>query len=233
LIAKLVSSFAASAIVCAGVARADVIDITAPGTTLQQVIGNQFIVGNHLFSLNADAFSSNLFNPGQIFITPVLNPDPTTGAGFRLTGAFGDPPGAPPSTFTLRYTVDMLPAAVAAGLRFDRAELRFNGSSSGEGSMAGITETLTSSSEGALGTLNVSNNAGGTPVFQDQTTFSSNTLTSLSVIDDGLFFAAGDNGASSDSMNDFSFGDRAVPSPSALSVLAGAAGLALRRQRRR
>jgi hypothetical protein len=232
LIGKLASSFAAAVILCAASARADIINITVPGTTLQQVIGNQFIVGNHMFTMSADAFSSNLFNPAQIFITPVLNPDPATGAGFRLTGAFGDPPGGPSSTFTLRYTVDMMPGAIAAGMRFDRAELRFNGSSSGPGSMAGIAETITSSSEGALGTLNVSNNVGGTPVFQDQTTFSSNTLTQLLVVDQGLFLAAGDSGTSSDSLNDFSFGDRLIPTPGALAVFGVAAGVLLRRSRR-
>src|SRR5262249_15367644 len=115
VVTKLASSFAAAAIVCAGAARADIINITVPGTTLQQVIGNQFIVGTHMFTLSPAAFSSTLFTPSQIFITPVLNADPATGAGFRLTGAFGDPPGGTSSTFTLHYTVDMLPAAIAAG----------------------------------------------------------------------------------------------------------------------
>lgn len=232
LVTKLVSSFAAAAIFCAGTVRAEVIDITVPGTTLQQVIGNQFIVGNHLFTLNSNAFSSSVFNPSQIFITPVLNADPTTGAGFRLTGAFGDPPGGGSSTFTLSYAVDMQPAAIAAGMRFDRADLRFNGSSSGDGSMAGVTESISSSNEGALGTLNVSNNAGGTPVFQDQTIFASNTLTELSVVDDGHFLAAGDSGTSSDSFNDFSFGDRSVPTPGAITILAAGAAILVRRSRR-
>jgi hypothetical protein len=228
-VSKLVLSFAAAAAVCVQ-ARADVIDITVPGTTLQQVVGNQFIVNNHLFTLAPNAFTSNLFNPSLIFITPVLNADPLTGAGFRLTGSFQDPPGGGPSTFSLHYTVDMLPPAIAAGLRFDRADLRFNGFADGSGSVAQVAETVSSSAEGALGVITVSNNDGSTPVFENQTVFASNSLTQLTIQDDGQF-DSGEEGSSSASFFDFSFGDRAVPTPGTLALLAGA--LVLTRSRRR
>jgi hypothetical protein len=222
-------SLSAAAVLCAN-AAGDVIDITVPGTTLQQVIGNQFLVGNHLFTLDAGAFTSTAFTASQIFITPVINADPLTGAGFRLSGAFGDPPGGTSSTFTLQYIVDLTIAAQTTGYRFDRADLRFNGSSSGAGAISRVTENLSNSSEGGLGTLTVSNNVGSPPVFQDQTTFASNSLTRLLVTDNGEF-NSGEIGTSSASFMDFSFGDRLIPTPGVLTVLAGAAGLALRRRR--
>jgi hypothetical protein len=222
-------SLTAAAAICAN-ATADVIDITVPGTTLQQVIGNQFLVGNHLFTLGTNAFNSTAFTASQIFITPVLNADPLTGAGFRLSSAFGDPPGGGNSTFTLAYTVDMTAAAQAQLYRFDRADLRFNGSSSGAGAISQVSEQLASQQEGALGTLNVFNNVGTLPVFQDGTTFASNTLLRLNVTDDGEF-NAGEIGTSSASFMDFSFGDRLIPAPGVLTILAGAGVLVLRRRR--
>ena len=61
---------------CAGAARATLIDITQPGTTLQQVLGNQFQVGDKIFSVAANGFNSSVFNANNIFISPVVNNDP-------------------------------------------------------------------------------------------------------------------------------------------------------------
>src|SRR5262249_50300531 len=112
---------------CAGAARADLIDITQPGTTLQQVLGNQFRVGDKIFSVAANGFNSSAFDANQIFISPVINNDPITGQGFRLTGAFHDVPvDNIGSEFVLAFSVDIAPEAIAQGFRFDNVQLRFN-----------------------------------------------------------------------------------------------------------
>src|ERR1044071_1422363 len=107
----------------AGSARADLIDITQPNTTLAQVVGHQFRVGDKIFTVAATGFNSSVFNASQIFISPVVNADPLTGQGFRLTGAFHDVPGdANGSEFVLAFSVDIAPEFISQGYRFDNVD---------------------------------------------------------------------------------------------------------------
>src|SRR5580765_7667206 len=128
---------------CTGAARADIIDITQPGTTLQRVLGNQFRVGDKIFSIASNGFNSSVFNANQIFISPVVNNDPITGQGFRLTGAFHDVPGNNTgSEFVIAFSVDIAPEFIAQGYRFDNVQLRFNGAATGNGSFSRVDETV-------------------------------------------------------------------------------------------
>src|SRR5262245_48212407 len=86
--------------------RADIIDITQPNVHLSAVLGNQFIVGDKLFTVAANGFASSRFNANNITISALTGPSP----GFRLGGAFNDTPGdATGSEFVLSFRVEILP----------------------------------------------------------------------------------------------------------------------------
>src|SRR5262245_66692513 len=86
--------------------KAEIIDITQPNVRLSAVLGNQFIVGDKLFTVAANGFASSRFAANNISISALNGPSP----GFRLTGAFNDTPGdAAGSEFVLSFRVEILP----------------------------------------------------------------------------------------------------------------------------
>jgi hypothetical protein len=209
-------------------AQAQVIDITQPNTTLAMVIGNQFQVGDKLFTVGTGGFSSATFNASDIFISPVINGDPATGEGFRLTGAWNDAPGGAASQFNLTYDVTVLPQFLAVGNRISMAELRFNGFATGAGSSAGIDANLTVEAQGA-GTLSVFNNGTASQMMDDQ---SLNNLAGLRMSVTGSFSAAGDSGTAGASFMDLAFGRAVIPGPGSLACVLAGVGLVGSRRRR-
>lgn len=223
---------------CAGAAGADVIDITQPGTTLQQVLGNQFRVGDKIFSVASNGFNSAVFNASQIFISPVINADPITGQGFRLTGAFHDVPGDNTgSEFVLSFSVDIAPNFIAQGYRFDNVQLRFNGAAVGNGSFSRVDESVLNGNNQNIGNGAVFANGGGASNFQDIVNMSHGNggLTHLNLVKDVQFFANGANGAASASFVDQAFGQfitQSIPLPTAAGLGMMGLGLVFVRRRR-
>jgi hypothetical protein len=222
---------------CAGSVRADIIDITRPGTTLQQVLGNQFRVGDKIFSVAANGFNSSAFNASQIFISPVVNNDPITGQGFRLTGAFHDVPGDNVgSDFVLAFGVDIAPEFIAQGYRFDNVQLRFNGAASGNGSFARVDESVMNGNNQSLGNGAVFANGGGGSDFEDIVALSRGSgLTHLNMVKDVQFFANGANGTASASFVDQAFGQfitQGIPLPTAAGLGMMGLGMVIVRRRR-
>jgi hypothetical protein len=232
-----VASAALLALSVAGVANAQtMVDITRPGVTLADVLGNQFQVGDKIFTMGANAFVSDQFNASQIFISAIQNADPMTGMGFRLTGAFNDtnPGDQDPSGFMLSYTVDVQPEFAAQGFRITSGQLRFNGSASGAGSFARVDETMRAAGDMLIGSGHVESTAAGPNTFEHNFT-PTEALTHISVVKDVRFFANGDTGTATASFVDQAFGQTMViiPLPGAAGL--GKAGLglvALRRRRR-
>jgi hypothetical protein len=216
----------------AGAASAQLVDITQPNTTLAQVLGRQFIVGDKLFTMPANAFGSVDFDANSIFISPLTTPNPNEGVGFRLTGAFNDAPGGPGADFVLSYTVEILPEFVDQGMRFSGAALRFNGSATGNGSFARVDETVLDGNNNVLGNHSVWAIGGGTSRFEDIFT-SVSGLTKLNLVKDVQFFANGETGTASASFVDQVFSQvQVIPLPSGAALaMAGLAGVAIRRRR--
>ena len=215
-----------------GAAQAQLVDITQPNTTLAQVLGRQFIVGDKLFTMPANAFGSAFFNANQIFITPLTTPDPNTGVGFRLTGAFLDAPGGNGTDFVLSYSVEILPDFIAQGMRFTGANLRFNGAATGDGSFARVDETVMNANNQVLGNHSVWAIGGGTTRLEDVFT-SVNGLTKLNLVKDVQFFANGSAGTATASFVDQVFNQvQIIPLPTTAGLaLAGLTGLAVHRRR--
>jgi hypothetical protein len=222
---------------CAGAASADIIDITRPGTTLQQVLGNQFRVGDKIFSVASNGFNSSVFNASQIFISPVVNADPITGQGFRLTGAFHDVPGDNVgSEFVLAFSVDIAPEFIAQGYRFDNVQLRFNGAAAGSGSFSRVDETVLNGNNQNVGNGTVFANGGGASDFEDIVALArASGLTHLNMVKDVQFFANGANGSASASFVDQAFGQfitQGIPLPTAAGLGALGLGIVCARRRR-
>src|SRR5690349_13538045 len=90
--------------------RADIIDITQPNVHLSAVLGNQFIVGDKLFTVAANGFASSRFAASNITISALSGASP----GFRLGGTFNDAPGDNTgSEFVLSFRVEVLPQFLA------------------------------------------------------------------------------------------------------------------------
>jgi hypothetical protein len=215
----------------AGAAHAQLVDISQPNTTLAQVLGRQFIVGDKLFTMPANAFGSADFNANSIIISPLTTPNPNLGVGFRLTGAFNDAPGGVGTDFVLSYSVEILPDFIAQGMRFTGANLRFNGSATGNGSFARVDETVLDGNNNVLGNHSVWAIGGGTSRFED--TFTSVAgMTKLNLVKDVQFFANGSTGTAAASFVDQVFNQVVIPLPSTAGLaFAGLAGLAIRRRR--
>lgn len=219
---------AATVLSAAGATSADLIDITQPNTTLSMVIGNQFRVGDKLFSVPAGGFSSTTFNPALIFISPVINDDADTGEGFRLSGSWNDAPGDASSLFSLTTDIALLPEFVTAGNRINGAALRFNGFATEPGSSSRFDSSLSVESQSA-GLLTVLVNGGGSATFSDQESL--NNLTALRMITVGTFTALGDTGTAGASFMDLSLSRTIIPAPTTrLALTAGALTLTRRRR---
>jgi hypothetical protein len=221
----------------AGAASAQtMVDITQPGVTLADVIGRQFQVGDKIFTMGSNAFQSDQFTANQIFISAIMNADPMTGMGFRLTGAFNDlnTSDQDPSGFMLSYTVDVSPDFAAQGWRITEGQLRFNGSASGTGSFARVDETMRAAGDMLIGSGHVEASAAGPNTFEHRFV-PSESLTHISVVKDVRFFANGDSGTATASFVDQAFGQTMVIIPLPGTAGLGMAGLglvALRRRRR-
>jgi hypothetical protein len=226
----LITGCGAAALCVASRASAALIDITPQGTTLAQVVGNQFMVGDKLFSVPSNGFQSVAFDPSQIFISPLVNGDPMTGQGFRLTGAMKDPPGGGGSDFVLKYTVQVDPNFVAQGYRIDDADLRFNGAATGDGSYSRVDETLLDSNNNILVNKSVYAYGGGTPYLDDHSDLAPITL--INVVKDVQFFANGADGTASASFVDQSFSQTVIPLPTAAGIAAAGLGILAGARRR-
>jgi hypothetical protein len=226
-----------AALACVGtavpMARATIIDITVPNRTLADVLGNQFLVGDKLFSVSEKGFRSTTFTPSQIFISPLVNADPLSGQGFRLSGSFLDPPGNGGSDFVFQYTVEITPDFINRGFRIDDADLRFNGSATGAGSFSRVDETLLDENNHILDNKSVFAFGTGTPPdhLEDHSFFAP-PRTFINVVKDVQFFAAGADGTATASFVDQEFSQVVIPLPVGAGLgLAGLGLVAIRRRR--
>jgi hypothetical protein len=218
----------------AGAANAQqMIDITQPGVTLANVIGNQFRVGDKIFTFGSNSFVSDQFSASQIFISAVSNPDPMTGVGFRLTGSFNDinPGDSEVSGFMLSYSVDVAADAAAQGFRIAQGQLRFNGAAHGDGSFARVDETMRTAGDMLIGSGFVQATQAG-PNTYGLDFNARELLTHINVVKDVRFFANGAAGAASASFIDQAFAQTVIiPLPTTAGL--GMAGLGLVAMRRR
>jgi hypothetical protein len=226
--------FAALAFVGTAVpmAQATLIDISVPGRTLQDVLGNEFIVGDKLFRVSEKGFRSTTFTPNQVFIGPLINANPLSGQGFRLSGSFLDPPGGGGSDFVFQYSVEVLPDFIRQGLRIDDADLRFNGSATGAGSFSRVDETLFDENNNILVNKSVFAYGSGDPPdhLEDHSSFAP-PRTFLNVVKDVHFFAV-DGGTASASFIDQEFSQVIIPLPVGAGLGLAGLGIVLIRRRR-
>jgi len=214
----------------APLANAQLVDITQPNTTLASVLGRSFQVGDKIFSVPTNGFQSVAFSASEVFISPVINADPMTGLGFRITGAWNDAPGGGGTDFVFIYDVEITPEGIAAGRTFAAADLRFNGSASGAGSFARVDETVMDRNNMILANKQVEAIAGSPPQLSYQVNVQGQTR--LRLVKDVQFFANGDNGTAAASFIDQTFGQVIIPLPSAAGLgLAGLGVVAMRRRR--
>lgn len=146
-----VAALAAAFVFSAGVAQAAIIDISGGDKTLDDVVGNQFIVGDKLFTITS--FTSASFAGDQIFIVPYIAGDPQMGRGFDLTGAFQDfvRGDALVSEFALEYTVEIVDDPAYSDYWIVDNRLIFNGNAGGaSGSFCRVDESVVDFMTGAL-----------------------------------------------------------------------------------
>ena len=217
----------------ASVAHAQqLVDITQPGTTLADVLGRSFRVGDKIFTMSQNAFLSDQFSANEIFISAVVNADPMSGVGFRMTGAFNDSPNDElPSGFMLSYSVDVAPEFAAQGYRIMTGQLRFNGAATGAGSFARVDETMRTAGDMLIGTGNVMASQGGPNVYGLDFA-ATEPQTRINVVKNVRFFASSPGGTASASFVDQGFGQIVmIPLPGTAGL--GMAGLGLAALRRR
>lgn len=209
-------------------ASAAVIDITGGNVTMNQLVGNSFIVGDKEFFID---FYTPFGIPGnQVTVRPVdfgLN-----GIGFDLVGGWNDPPGDPNNTgFNLGYRVQIRAPFAAQGFRIVDAHLAFNGTASGPGSFAKVAESMFNQANGApLGNMLVFADGGmpqGQWVLNQSIVFA--PVLEINVIKNFQLFANGANGTATTSFIRQTFSQ--IPTPGGAALLC-VAGLAAARRRR-
>lgn len=198
--------------------------LTESGMTLDQLIGNSFIVGDKMFTIHT--FASDTFDPSQITVAPINFG--LEGIGFDLLGAFNDAPGDGVSSgYTLEYWVEVLDPGFAITDNF----LQFNGFAAGDGSFATVNETLFTESGEFIGNELVFADGSLDPsewVLQNSLVF--DPQISLMVVKDVQFFANGAAGIAGASFIRQTFSQ--IPSPAPMALF-GLMGLAIVRRRRR
>lgn len=211
----------------AGSALADpnLVDISQPGTTLQDVIdgGGHFQVADKRFMITD--FFSVAFNASEIGISPLdFGMD---GIGFRLSDAWADFPGDPtPSDFTLSYMVEIVNRP-ADWLIIDN-RLIFDGFATGPGSFARVDETVLDDTGALVGEKSVFANGDGTRQLEDLLDFPDG-YRKLNIVKNAQFFAPLPDGTAGASVIDQTFSQ--IPAPGA-ALFGVAAGLVAVRRRR-
>lgn len=216
---------------------AQLVDISIPGTTLQDVIsgGGQFQVADKLFTVT-DYFSA-AFNANAIGISPL--DFGFAGRGFRLTDAWVDLPGDNiASDFTLSYMVEIVDDPSTPGVdegadpRFVIVDNRlvFDGFAGGPGSFARVDETLELGDGSLFGNKSVFALGDGTSQLQDMLNWDASLgIKKLNIIKDAQFFVPTVDGFAGASFIDQTFSQ--VPTPGAVSLIAIAGVAAARRKR--
>lgn len=195
-----------------------------------------FQVGDKLFKVVT--YTSAALPASILTVTGFISFNPLDGIGFDLTGGMGDQPGDTDiADINIRYTIEILPDAYAAGFRITDVGLAFNGAASGTGSYARVDESIFDffgiPGLNLLDTRAVFANAGPPPSarLQDFAFLPDpiNGYRKLEIIKDIQFQAVGTAGTSSASFVRQSFSQ--IPTPGG-SLLAGVAGMILFRRRR-
>lgn len=202
------------------------VDISQPGTTLQDVIdgGGQFLVVDKLFTVTD--FFSVAFNASEIGISPL--DFGLAGRGFRLSDAWADFPGdQDPSDFTLSYMVEIVNRPSDWAIIDNR--LIFDGFATGPGSFARVDETVLDDTGALVGEKRVFANGDGTTQLEDQLDFPLPGYRKLNIVKNAQFLAPLPDGTAGASVIDQTFSQ--IPAPGA--ALLGVAGglVALRRRR--
>ena len=218
-------------------AQAQLVDISIPGTTVQDVLdgGGQFRVADKLFTFKD--FFSIAFAADAIGISPL--DFGLSGRGFRLADSWVDPPGDNLSSdFTLSYSVEIVddPATpnIDEGTSPDFVivdnRLIFDGFAGGPGSFARVDETLELDDGSLFGSKEVFALGDGTAQQEDFLEWDESLgIKKLHVIKDAEFFAPTPDGFAGASFIDQTFSQ--VPTPAG-AALAGIAGIAAMRRRR-
>ncbi|MBL0928194.1 MAG: hypothetical protein IBJ11_11175 [Phycisphaerales bacterium] len=216
----------------AGSAFGAIIPIGPEGVPMSRLIGNQFIVADKLFTIQAFTSASG-FNPSTITVKTIDQGLPAR--GFRMESNFADQPGDGQSLqFLLQYTVEILPDPQWANFFIVDNILRFDGQATGAGSFANVAESVFNINNGSLlGTklVNVSPGPPPTNVTESRITFPPQRK--VQVVKDVQFFAGGTPGAAPGSASatfiEQTFSQ--IPTPGTLTLI-GVAGLVGLRRRR-
>jgi hypothetical protein len=200
-------------------AAASLVDISQPGTTLQDVIdgGGQFRVADKLFTVTD--FFSVAFDASAIGITEL--DFGLAGRGFRLTDAWADVPGdSLASDFTLSYMVEVVDdpntAVDESNFRIVDNRLDFDGFATGVGSFARVDETVLDELGNFLGEKSVFANGDGTSQFEDRIDFGLPGFSKLNIVKDAQFFAPLAGGTAGASFIDQTFSQ--IPAPSTFAI---------------
>ncbi len=218
----------AGALCAATSSVAAVIDISSGNVTMNQLIGNSFIVGDKEFHM--DFFTPFGIAANQVTVRAVnfgLN-----GIGFDLVGAWNDVPGDAASTgFNIGYRAQILAPFAAQGFRIVDAHLGFNGTATGAGSFAKVAESMFNQANGApLGNMLVMADGSmpqGQWVLNQSIVFA--PVLEINVIKNFQLFANGASGTATTSFIRQTFSQIPTPGGAALLGLAGLVGLRRRR----
>src|SRR5262249_39749937 len=198
---------------------------------LSAVLGNQFIVGDKLFSVAANGFASSRFSAGNITISALSGSSP----GFRLSGAFNDTPGDNAgSEFVLSFRVEIRPEFLAQGFRLSGVTATFNGAATGAGSFSRVDETvLNGSNNQVLANGSVFAMGDGTSHLTDTSSFGPPGFAAFNIVKDVQFFANGANGSATATSVDQTFNQLStIPLPTGAALaLMGMSAIAVRRRR--